>query len=127
MSITVKFDGRFQETINGVTPPDVKTIGRKLFVKGVLIPINENLIFQAFRVLENAANSQCGTLYIEIRVNGEVMYCDETSTHGVINWGIERIVLFGKKKYWWHLNNYGSSSIPNNDTYMVGKYKHDTY
>jgi hypothetical protein len=127
MSITVKIDGKFQETINGVTPPDVKIIGRKLSVKGVLIPINENLIFQAFRVLEHAANSQCGTLYIEIRVNGEVKYCDETSTHGVINWAIERIVCFGTIKHWNNLYNYGSSSIPNNDTYMVGKYKHDTY
>lgn len=127
MSITVKFDGKFKETINGVTPPDVKIIGRKLSVKGVLIPIRENLIFQAFRVLEDATNSFCGTLYIEIRVNGEVKYCDETSNHGVIDWGIGKILGFGSTKYWQHISNYRFSSIPDNDTYIEGKYKRDNY
>lgn len=127
MSITVKIDGKFQETINGVTPPDVKIIGRKLSVKGVLIPINESLIFSTFHVLEDAANSLCGTLYLEIRINGDVKYCDETSTHGVIDWGIGKILGFGSTKHWQHISNYIFSSIPANDTYMEGKYKQDSY
>lgn len=127
MSITVKFDGKYQGTIHGVTPHDVKIIGKRLFVKGVIIPIKNNLIFRAFKVFEDAANSQCGTLYIEFRANGDVMYSNETSTHGVLDWGIGKILGFGSPKYWQHISNDGFSSAPDDDTYMEGKYKYEIY
>lgn len=123
MSITVKFDGKYQNTIHVVTPLDVKIIGKRLSVKGSVIPINEDIIFETFKVIERAANSPCGTLFIEIRANGTARYCDETSSHGIIDWGLGKILGFGTSKSWSTISNYGFPSMPKSDTYMVGQYK----
>ena len=79
MSVTIKFDGVYCNTIRNVGPEDVVLEGKKLSVKGISIPITPTRLYDAFYALAEESWYKHGIVTLVILKNGELQISSNAS------------------------------------------------
>lgn len=123
MSITVKFDGRYNRQFVSVSPNDITIMGRRLCIRGAQIPIEDNYIYPLFELLEKRSRRLCGKITIAIR-NDSIEYCDKTHEN-YADWLLDRTLGFGVQESYWGLRP--STYVPNKDEYREGQFTDSYY